>query len=772
MNTTSRAAFNLTRLWPLVAALLIAASAGAGVPRPEHPRPDFQRDSWLNLNGEWQFEVDNKGDGETRGLISGHDLALKILVPFCPESQLSGLAMATNYMPRVWYRRQFQVPEAMRGQRLLLNFGAVDYRARVWLNGQFVGEHRGGYVPFTLEITDTVRDGDNELVVNAIDEIRSGLQPAGKQTHTVSQGCVYTRTTGIWQTVWLEAAGATCLREFSLTPDLDGGRVMFQGSMDGPMKGVTVRLRAFADGKKVAEETVPAAWRNTLAVLKLGKVVAWHPGKPFLYDLTIETLRGGKVIDSVRSYFGLRKITIEGNRFLINDKPVFQRLILDQGFYPDGIYTAPTDEALRRDVELSMAAGFNGARLHQKVFEPRLLYWADKLGYMVWGEFPSWGISLSKPEAMVAFVDEWREALRRDRNHASIIGWCPLNETGTNETVALIETLLAATQTMDPTRPLIDSSGYTHFLPETDVFDSHDYTGDPKRFAARYAMFGLTGQNPWHNNPGDPRSRYHGQPYFVSEYGGISVKTERDTGKGWGYGGKSLELKEFLARYKGLTDAQLDNPNIFGFCYTQLTDVEQEQNGVYFYDRKPKYDPGLLHAINARPAAYETQPPRVRRITWNELVPTSEKTAQEWRFTTNQPAEGWFKPGFDDAAWQAGKGGFGTKSTPGSVIGTTWKTSDIWLRRHFRVEKAAVALAGLRIHHDEDAEVYVNGKKIAEFSGYVGSYSTTLNEALRAALHEGDNVLAVHCHQTQGGQFIDAGIEAGIETKGGGKGRN
>ena len=621
-----------------------------------------------------------------------------------------------------------------------------------------------------MQITETVRNGDNELVAHVIDEIRSGLQPAGKQTHTVSQGCVYTRTTGIWQTVWLEAAGATYLREFALTPDFDGGRVMFQGNMDGPMKGVTVRLRAFANGKKVGEETVPAAWRNTLAVLKLSKVVAWHPGKPFLYDLIVETLRGGKVIDSVRSYFGLRKITIEGNRFLINDKPVFQRLILDQGFYPDGIYTAPSDEALRRDIELSMTAGFNGARLHQKVFEPRLLYWADKLGYIVWGEFPSWGINLARPDAMVAFVDEWREALRRDRNHPAIIGWCPLNETGTNETIALTETLLAATQTMDPTRPLLDSSGYTHFLPETDVFDSHDYTGDPKRFAARYTMFGLTGQNPWHNHPGDPRSRYRGQPYFVSEYGGIRVKTDRDTGKGWGYGGESLDLKEFLARYKGVTDAQLDNPNIFGFCYTQLTDIEQEQNGVYFYDRKPKYDPALLHAINARPAAYETQPPRVRRITWSALVPTSEQTAQEWRFTTSQPAEGWFKPGFDDTAWQTGKGGFGTTGTPGSVIGTTWKTGDIWMRRGFRIEKMAVALAGLRIHHDEDAEVYVNGKKVAEFSGFVGAYSTELNEALRAALREGDNVLAVHCRQTKGGQFIDAGIEAGAESKRGGGG--
>ena len=748
----------------LLALIFLSTVTSADVPRPEHPRPDFQRDSWLTLNGEWQFEIDAKADGEQRGLMSGHDLAQKIIVPFCPESKLSGLGI-TDYMPHVWYRRQFQVPAAMRGQRLLLHFGAVDYRARVWVNGQFAGEHRGGTVPFKFEVTELVRDGENDVVVHAIDELRSGLQPGGKQSHTVSQGCVYTRTTGIWQTVWLEAAGETYLKEFSLTPDLDGGRVIFQGWMDGAMKGTMVRLRAFAGKKKVAEEVVPAAWRNTLAVLKLGQIFRWEPGKPFLYDLTVETLRDGRVIDSVRSYFGLRKITIEGNRFLINDKPVFQRLVLDQGFYPDGIWTAASDEVLRRDIELSMAAGFNGARLHQKVFEPRLLYWADKLGYIVWGEFPSWGINLSKPEAMVALVDEWREVVRRDRNHPSIIGWCPINETGTNEHIAFTETLLAATQTMDPTRPLLDSSGYTHFLPDTDVFDSHDYEGNPKRFEARYSMFGLTGQNPWHNHPGDRRSCYRGQPYFVSEYGGIRVKTERDTGKGWGYGGQTLELKDFLERYKGLTDAQLDNPNIFGFCYTQLTDVEQEQNGVFFYDRKPKYDPALLRAINARPAAYETQPPRIRHIAWKTLVPTSEQMAQEWRYSTEQPAEGWFKPGFNDTAWQLGKGGFGRRDTPGAVVGTEWKSANIWLRRSFTREKANIALAALRIHHDEDAEIYVNGIKVAEFSGFVQKYGTLMNEALAKALRAGENLLAVHCHQLVGGQFIDVGVEVGVETK-------
>ncbi|MCX6902578.1 MAG: hypothetical protein NTW03_03700, partial [Verrucomicrobia bacterium] len=501
------------------------------------------------------------------------------------------------------------------------------------------------------------------------------------------------------------------------------------------------------------------------AVLKLSRVVAWQPGQPFLYDLTMDTLREGKVLDSVRSYCGLRKIAIEGNRFLINDRPIFQRLILDQGFYPDGIYTAPSDEALRRDLELSMAAGFNGARLHQKVFEPRTLYWADKLGYLLWGEFPSWGVNIAHEEAVRRFGDEWHAVVRRDRNHPSIVGWCPLNETGTNEYVARLETLLATTRTMDPTRPLLDSSGYTHFLAETDVFDCHDYEQNPQAFAARYAMFAATGADPWHNHPGDPRSRYHGQPFFISEYGGIHVKTARDTGPGWGYDGAGLSADDFLARYKGLTDVLLDNPNMFGFCYTQLTDVEQEQNGIFFYDRAPKYEVARLRAINERPAAYETQPPRVRRLTWRTLVPTSQESAQAWHYTTNAPAADWLKPGFDDSSWPAGKGGFGTPGTTGAVVGTEWRASDIWMRRTFRVDQAAFALTALKLHHDEDTEIYLNGQRVAALPGFITDYTTILNDALSKAMVAGDNTLAIHCHNAGGGQFIDAGIEVGTEVK-------
>ncbi|NLI00727.1 MAG: beta-galactosidase [Chthonomonadales bacterium] len=746
-------------------AVALAASACAAIPRPEHPRPDFERQSWLNLNGEWEFEVDEAGDGEARGLTSGKRLAQRILVPFCPESKLSGIGI-TDFMKDVWYRRTFELPKSMTGRRILLHFGAVDWHARVWLNGTFVGEHRGGYVQFSFDISPYLRRGANELVVHAHDDTRSGLQATGKQAHSQnSEGCVYTRTTGIWQTVWLEAVGEAAIRNFSLVPDPAGKRLIFTGSVDGPLTGTTVRVTAFAGDKAVAVETVPANWRNTLAVLRLPSVRLWQPGKPYLYTLTIEVIRKGKVTDSVRSYFGMRTLAIEGNRFLINGKPVFQRLILDQGFYPDGIYTARTDEDLKRDIELSMAAGFNGARLHQKVFEPRLLYWADKLGYIVWGEYPSWGVNLADQAAVAHVANEWRQVVERDRNHPSIVGWCPLNETGPGNAVAAAQLILGLTQVMDPTRPYLDTSGYVHLDPRTDVYDCHDYDQNPDSFAARYAGFGQTGTRPYNNNLSDARSAYLGQPYFVSEYGGIRLKTDRDTGEpGWGYG--QTDLTGFIERYKGLTDALLDNPNMFAFCYTQLTDVEQEQNGIYFYDRKAKYDPALLRAINARPAAYETQGPRVRSVRWRAVVPTSREIAQTWRYTIDNPGDGWYRPDFDDSSWSEAPGGFGAEGTPGSVVRTEWKSGTIWLRRTFVLSDLDFELAALDIHHDEDAQVFINGKLVANLSGYTGRYEEVeATRALREALVAGTNVMAVHCRQTTGGQYIDVGVLFGKDEK-------
>lgn len=748
----------------LAVLLLFAVALGIGwaqeaIPRPEHPRPDFQRKAWLNLNGTWQFEVDDEETGEERGLTSGTDLAGEIVVPFCPESSLSGVGR-TEFMNRVWYRRHFEVGPELMGRRLLLHFGAVDWHAKVWLNGTLVGEHRGGYTPFVFDVTDLVHDGPNELVVSAADHLRSGFQARGKQSdQPASYGCVYTRTTGIWQTVWLEAVGNTYLREFALTPDVDGGRLLFQGWVAGPSAGAVVRLRASVEGRVVAEASVPASGRSTLAVLTIPDPVLWEPGRPFLYDLSIVIERDGAVEDEVSTYFGLRKTHTDGRQFLINDRRVFQRLVLDQGFYPDGIYTAPTDEALRRDIELSMAAGFNGARLHQKLFEPRFLYWADRLGYIVWGEYADWGLNHMDPAAVAQFVLEWREALRRDRNHPSIIGWCPLNETPHNEGNALLQALLGVTQQIDPTRPLLDTSGYVHLNPDTDVLDCHNYDQNPASLRAAFSMFALTGENPWRNDRSDPRGADRGQPYFVSEYGGTHLAREGQEGA-WGYS-TAGDLETFLARYRGLTDALLDNPYMFGFCYTQLTDIEQEQNGIYYYDRTPKYDVALIREINERPAAYETIGPG-RPLSLTTLVPTSRASRQTWRYTTEQPPANWMSPDFDDSGWAEGIGGFGREGTPGAVIGTEWTTADIWLRRSFVYDGQPFDIAAFDIHHDEDATLYLNATPVTQLTGFTQSYTLAeATEQIRAALVEGTNVLAVHCHQEVGGQFIDVGVVLG-----------
>lgn len=577
------------------------------IPRPEHPRPQFVRQDWLNLNGEWEFAEDPGKSGEARGLSSGTALPQRILVPFCPESRLSGIGKV-DFMPCVWYRRQFRVPQAWDGRRVLLHFDAVDYEATVWVNGKLAGSHRGGYVPFTLEVTRLLRPGENELVVRAVDDTRSPLQPSGKQSPRFeSYGCMYTRTTGIWQTVWLEAVPESYLAGVRITPDLDAGRLHLQVRVEGPVPGsgpagLTLRARAKASGAFVAEGHTAAATPVTTLVLDVPQPRPWSPEDPFLYDLELVLEGPGGAVDQVQSYFGMRKVHLQDGSIWLNNKPVFQRLVLDQGFYPDGIYTAPSDEALKRDLELSLAMGFNGARLHEKVFEPRFLYWADRLGYLVWGEFPNWGIDHRHPEALERFLGEWLTALERDYSSPSLVGWCPFNETPGNQNPELIRTVHRVTKQVDPTRPVVDTSGYVHV--ETDVYDSHNYEQDPSKFAAAFEPL-ARGEAGWKNGHAEQNSGHViGQPYFVSEYGGIWWNPQGDE-NGWGYGQRPTSEAEFHARYKALTETLLFNPHMCAFCYTQLYDVEQEVNGLYTYDRRPKFDPAVIRAVNAQPAAIE-----------------------------------------------------------------------------------------------------------------------------------------------------------------------
>lgn len=573
------------------------------IPRPEHPRPLAVRAGWLNLNGSWQFEFDDGNSGEARELHRDAPYAHQIMVPFCPESSLSGIGHK-DFMPAVWYRRQFEVPEAWNGKRIILHFGAVDYEATVWVNDTQVADHRGGYSPFSCEISGVVAAGKNTVTLRARDDTRSGLQPRGKQCSSYeSRGVHYTRTTGIWQTVWLEAVGTTYVASHKVFPDPDRGAVALQLSLRGDPSGLRVRATATLEGKPVGR-TESAAAQFVSLDLPLRTKKLWEPGKPVLYDLTLEIIdAGGNTVDRLESYFGLRKIEIIGSRVLINGKPVFQRLVLDQGFYPDGIYTAPTDVALRRDVEMGMEMGFNGARLHQKVFEPRLLYWADRLGYLVWGEFPNWGLDHSDPRALERMLPEWLEVVARDFNHPSIVIWTPFNETPNNQNPELLRLIYLATKAADPTRPVHDTSGYVHV--ETDIFSVHNYQGDSTSFREDFEPF-KNGGKIWQRE-GKRDSPYMGQPYIVDEYGGIWWNPGQRGTRAWGYGNRPTSEEEFLARYRALTETLLSNPRMFGFCYTQLTDIEQEVNGLYTYDRRAKFDPALIRAINSQKAAYEME---------------------------------------------------------------------------------------------------------------------------------------------------------------------
>ncbi len=576
----------------------------SNIPRPEYPRPQLVRDRWINLNGPWEFEADKSKSGRARRLFEKTKLDEEILVPFCPESKLSGLEYK-DFLNAVWYRKEFELPADWSGNLVYLHLGAVDYDTEVWINSMPAGKHRGGYSSFSFDITKLVKPGVNTLTLCAEDDVRSGLQPAGKQSPKYdSFACSYTRTTGIWQTVWLESIPETHLSSFRIVPDPDNACIHISSILNG-IKG-TCRLTATArfDGKAAGTSTIAVNSHHVTQTLHLTDVHLWEPGKPDLYDLEFSLEKDNTCVDSVSSYFGLRKVTWDNNVMLLNGKPLFQRLVLDQGFYPDGIYTAPSDDALRNDIEISMGLGFNGARMHEKIFEPRYIYWADKLGYLVWGEHANWCLDITTPTGLERFLPEWLEALERDFNHPSVIGWCPFNETwdsnGTPQDNAVLSIVYQATKSIDPTRPVIDTSGNYHVI--TDIFDIHDYEQDVKLFEAKFESM-KTGGEAYNTYPG--RQKYEGQPYFVSEYGGIWWDPNASRENGWGYGNRPESEEAFIERYKGLTGALLDNPHICAFCYTQLYDVEQEVNGLYTYDRKPKFDPEIIRKINIRKAAIE-----------------------------------------------------------------------------------------------------------------------------------------------------------------------
>jgi hypothetical protein len=542
----------------------------------EHPRPNLRRSEWVSLNGEWEFGA---------GSVEAPRFDTSILVPFCPEALLSGLGRLPGDV--VWYRRRFDAPEA---ECLLLHFGAVDYRATVWVNEIEVARHEGGHVPFSADITRAVRPGNNVLLVRAEDPLADRTIPRGKQYwKDTPESIFYTPTTGIWQTVWLEPVGSHRVTRLRLSPDLASGDLGFVVEGDGRIE-LVVTLGGDEAGRWTG---APGSGR-----VALEHVAPWHPESPVLYDVEVRLFDGdGKVADHVSSYFGIRSVEARDGRFWLNGEAFVQRLVLDQGYFAGGLMTAPDDQALKHDIELAMTLGFNGARKHQKVEDPRWLYWADRLGFLVWSEMPSFHEHSAEAERRLAA--EWAEVVRRDRDHPSIVVWVPANESFGLQDVdasvrsAFLVRLYELTHDLDHTRPVVSNDGWEHAL--TDLCTIHDYS-PPADLARRYrsiatALDGIGSGHP----PYNPGFGYRGEPVLMTEFGGTTLSGSG----GWGY--HEVAGDQFVEVYGGQIKALMDPGPVEGFCYTQLTDVEQEQNGLLTFGRVPKADPDVIRPLTMTP---------------------------------------------------------------------------------------------------------------------------------------------------------------------------
>lgn len=589
------------------AIFLLAAQYGNAeiLPREEYPRPQFEREQWINLNGTWTFDFDFGQSGIYRNLRNAEQLGRKIVVPFCPESKLSGVEH-TDFINCMWYQRKISIPEEWRNKKILLNFGAIDYWSEIYIDGKSIQEHFGGSSSFSVDLTRFVTPGrTHNLVVQVKDDLRSGKQTGGKQsTDFYSNGCLYTRVTGIWQTVWLEAVDYNGLKSSVVRPDIDQKQLLVMPEFYNESDNILEVI--LKDGEKTVAKKEVLCSNSACIVLPVKKPKLWSPESPFLYDLIyLIKDKSGKIIDEVHSYAGMRKVHIANGMFYLNNEPYFQRLVLDQGYYPDGIWTAPSDEALKNDIVLSKNSGFNGARLHQKVFEERYYYWADKLGYLTWGESASWGMDVNDELAARNFISEWSSIVSRDRNHPSIVTWTPFNETWSSREGTyprLIRDVYNVTKAMDSTRPINDASGDDHVL--TDIWSVHNYEQNGKNLEEQLEF--KEGKEPYRNANKNYLAVYEGQPYMVDEFGGIGWMAPENRNNSWGYGNIPQTEEEFYIRLDLQVKALKNSKHVVGFCYTQLTDVEQEKNGIYYYDRTPKFDMKRIKSIFEQISSFHT----------------------------------------------------------------------------------------------------------------------------------------------------------------------
>ncbi len=589
--------------------------------RLAHPRPSFVRPLWQSLDGPWRFAFDDEDQGLKKGWqAKGQDFPMTINVPFTYQTELSGINTA-DYHPILWYQRQFEVPAEMQKGRVLLRFGAVDDSCAVYVNGQYAGGHKGGYTPFAVDATPFLKKGVNNLVVRVVDT-RDVSQPRGKQYWEDGlMGCWYTPCSGIWQTVYLEGLPGSGIETVHVTPDIDNYSATVTVDLEqAPVGNETIEYLVMFEGREVRRITSTVKDQRYQLTLdmrdgsKVDSLRLWSPHSPNLYDLHVTLKRDGKVQDEVSTYFGMRKVSIQSGEVLLNNTPIYQRLILDQGYWPDSLLTPPDAEAIKKDVEYIKAFGYNGVRKHQKIEDPRFYYWCDRLGLLVWGELPS--AYEYTNEAVANLSHTMTEFIKRDYNHPSIIAWVPLNESwGVREIFSNKQQqdasimLYYLCKALDPTRLVSGNDGWEQTV--TDISAIHDYAARGEDIAKHFATREHVEQGAASHRMAFAEG-FTSSPdsaFLVTEYGGIAMTVKGKQGKmanmeTWGYHDKVESEEAFMERFISVTDAIRALPYCRGYCYTQLTDVMQEVNGLLLPDRTPKVDPKLFAKHNINPEGY------------------------------------------------------------------------------------------------------------------------------------------------------------------------
>ncbi len=575
----------------------------------QYPRPQFQRQNWTNLNGEWNFLFDDDNKGEEEEWYKSFPDSQKILVPYSYETALSGINDQSHHKV-LWYQNTFTA-DVKDKKRMLLHFEGVDFETKVWVNGIFAGSHKGGYAAFQIDVTRMLKEGDNNIALRVEDSL-SCEQPRGKQRWKQDNfGCWYIQTTGIWKTVWLEEVPEFYLEKVKMTPDIDKGIIDITAKFSGTKReeNTWLQVEISLEGKKICKKQAQVLNGHLhIPVNLIGEeepwaLALWSPGSPKLYDVKFSLLAGEEITDEVDSYFGMRKISVEGDKILLNNLPLYQRLILDQGYWEESHLTPPSEEAMIEDIELILKAGYNGLRKHQKVEDARFLYWCDRKGLLVWSEMASQYIF--NDSSIQLFTKEWMEIVEQNYNHPSIITWTPFNESWGIEYIAVdtaqqqfTESIYHLTKSFDGMRPVIVNDGWEHTV--SDIITLHDYVEGGEEFLSRYRDKDkiLGNEIPFNlvRYAFAKGYSYKGQPVIISEYGGIALTND----KGWGYGEQVKSEDALLSRFDGITSAIKSLDYICGFCYTQLTDVQQEINGLYTMKREPKVNIEKISEINRR----------------------------------------------------------------------------------------------------------------------------------------------------------------------------